>query len=166
MRWADCEDDERKEEEEREQETEKETRQETRQEELTSEKPPGLVQKEESEHGRKDEEERRAHEAREEERRAQEAREPQDAQEQEARAQEEQEKDEGKEDMTTQEKCVETKKETNSMHEENDVSNRHMTWWKKRMVDPYGRRTTHADGARPSTNLASSQKGGRTGSRR
>ena len=29
------------------------------------------------------------------------------------------------------------------------------------MVDPYGRRTTHADGARPSTNLASSQKGSR-----
>ena len=26
------------------------------------------------------------------------------------------------------------------------------------MVDPYGRRTTHADGARPSTNLASSPK--------
>ena len=31
--------------------------------------------------------------------------------------------------MTTQEKCVGAKKETNSMHE-NDVSNRHMTWWK------------------------------------
>ena len=31
---------------------------------------------------------------------------------------------------TTQEKCVEAKKE-NSMHEENDVSNRHMTWWRK-----------------------------------
>ena len=37
---------------------------------------------------------------------------------------------EGKEEMTTQEKCVEEKKETNSMHEESDVSNRHMTWWK------------------------------------
>ena len=30
--------------------------------------------------------------------------------------------------MTTQEECVEAKKETNSMHEESDVSNRHMTW--------------------------------------
>ena len=29
--------------------------------------------------------------------------------------------------MTTQEKCVEAKKDMNSMHEENDVSNRHMT---------------------------------------
>ena len=37
---------------------------------------------------------------------------------------------EGKEEMTTQEKCVETKKETTSMHEESDVSNRLMTWWK------------------------------------
>ena len=34
------------------------------------------------------------------------------------------------------------------------------------MVDPCGRRTTHADGARPSTNLVSSQKGDRTGPRR
>ena len=32
-------------------------------------------------------------------------------------------------EVTTQEKCVEAKKE-NSMHEENDVSNRHVTWWK------------------------------------
>ena len=30
--------------------------------------------------------------------------------------------------MTTQEKWFE--KETNSMHKESDVSNRHMTWWK------------------------------------
>ena len=36
----------------------------------------------------------------------------------------------------------------------------------KRMVDPCGQRTTPADGARASTNLASSQKGSRTGSRR
>ena len=28
--------------------------------------------------------------------------------------------------MTTKEKCVEEQKETNSMHEENDVSN---AWW-------------------------------------
>ena len=32
--------------------------------------------------------------------------------------------------MTTQVECVEEKKETNSLQEENDVSNRHMTWWK------------------------------------
>ena len=32
--------------------------------------------------------------------------------------------------MTTKEKCVETKKEMNSTHKENDVSNRHMTWWR------------------------------------
>ena len=31
--------------------------------------------------------------------------------------------------MTTQDKCVGAKKETNSVHE-NDVSKRHMTWWK------------------------------------
>ena len=41
-----------------------------------------------------------------------------------------QEGHEGKEEMTTQEECVEAKKETNSMHEESDVSNRHMTWWR------------------------------------
>ena len=73
------------------------------------------------------EEESRALEAREEQRRAQEAREG------EARAQEEQveaqEGHEGEEAMTTQEKCVEEQKETNSMHEESHVSNRHMTWW-------------------------------------
>ena len=32
--------------------------------------------------------------------------------------------------MRTQEKCVEDNKEGNSMHEGNDVSNRHMTWWR------------------------------------
>ena len=55
MRWADCENDERQEEEEREQETEKETRQESRQEELTSEKPPGLKQKDRTQKERKHE---------------------------------------------------------------------------------------------------------------
>ena len=89
------------------------------------------------------EEERRAQEAREEQRRAQEAREKETrAQEEQARekrkAQEEQEEEreveaqEGHEEakeVTTQEKCVEAKKE-NSMHGENDVSNRHMTWWR------------------------------------
>ena len=32
--------------------------------------------------------------------------------------------------MTTQGECVEEKKEMNSMHEETDVSNRYLTWWK------------------------------------
>ena len=41
-----------------------------------------------------------------------------------------QEGHDGEEEMATQEKCVEAKKEANSMHEENDVSNRHMTWWR------------------------------------
>ena len=41
-----------------------------------------------------------------------------------------QEGHEEEEEMTTQEKCVEAMKETNSMHKESDVSNRHMTWWK------------------------------------
>ena len=179
MRWADCEDDERKDEEEREQETEKETKQKTGQEKLTSENPPGLEQKEDKEKEEKEKraqearenEEKRAQEAREEERRAQEAREEekkaQEAQEEQNRAQEEreeekkaqeaQEKDvksqeeqareerkaqaereeiesqeghEGKEEMTTQGEYVEDKRETNSMQEEHDVSNRHLTWWR------------------------------------
>ena len=41
-----------------------------------------------------------------------------------------QEGHDGEEEMATQEKCVEAKKETNSMNEENDASNRHMTWWR------------------------------------
>ena len=50
---------------------------------------------------------------------------------------------EGKEETTTQEECVEVKKETNSMHEESDVSNRHMTWWRhtcgrREAVDEHG----------------------------
>ena len=32
--------------------------------------------------------------------------------------------------MTTQGECVEDKKKTNSVQEEHDVSNRHMTWWR------------------------------------
>ena len=35
-----------------------------------------------------------------------------------------------KKEMTTQGECVEEKKETNSVQEEHDVSNRHMTWWR------------------------------------
>ena len=170
-RWADCEDDEGEGEEEREQETEKEKRQETGQEELTSGKPPGFEQKEESRQEAREEqrraqeereerrraqeareEARRAQDARKEERRAQEAREEekiaQEAREEleraqkapkEARAQEErrgereveaQEGHDGEEETATQEEYVEAKKEAKTMHEENDVSNRHMTWWK------------------------------------
>ena len=90
-RWADCEDDERKEEEEqetererrqetkekKEQEKEKETMPETGHKELTSEKPPGLEQWVKGEHEEEDEEQRRAQEAREEKRMAQEAHEEQ-----------------------------------------------------------------------------------------
>ena len=94
------------------------------------------------------EEERRAQEAREEQKRAQEARKEQrraqEAREKETRAQKEQEErinvqeeqveaQEGHEEakeVTTQEKCVGAKTQTNSMCEENDVSNRHMTWWR------------------------------------
>ena len=104
------------------------------------------------------EDERSAQEAREEQRNAEEApkqRMAQEEQERKTKAQEEQGKGvsaqsereglarEGKAqereadaqeghrgEMTTQEKCVEAKKEVSSMHEENDVSNRHMAWWK------------------------------------
>ena len=75
-----------------------------------------------------------AQEAREKEARAQEeqAREERKAQEEreEEREVEAQEGHDGEEEVTTQEKCVEAKKEANSMHEESDVSKRHMTWWK------------------------------------
>ena len=109
-----------------------------------------------------EEEEMRAEEAQE-QRRAQEAQEQRTREEREgkAKAQEErreevrkvqaQEGHEGKEEMTTQGECVEEKKETNSVQEEHDMSNRHVTWWKRCMVDPCERRTTHADGSRPST---------------
>ena len=187
-RWADCEDDEGKEEEEREQET----RQETGQEEVTSEKPPGLEQREESKQEARENEERRAQEAREQrkaqekqkrEAKAQEEREngvkAQEQQKKEVSAQGEQESHtregkaqgerreereveaqeghDGEEEMATQEKCVEAKKEVNSMHEENDVSNRHMTWW-RRLVGPYGQRPTLTDGARPSKSVARSHE--------
>ena len=87
----------------------------------------------------------------------------QESQTREGKAQEERRKEreveaqeghDGEEEIATQEKCVEAKKEANSMHEENDVSNRHMTWWKNAWwvrVD--------ADGARPSTSVASSHEG-------
>ena len=67
------------------------------------------------------------------------AQDEQESQTREGKAQEERRKEreveaqeghDGEKEMTTQEKCVEAKKEVNSMHEENDVSNRHMTWWR------------------------------------
>ena len=157
MRWADYEDEESRaqearEEERRVQEAHEEERkaQEAREEEKRAQE----AQDEERRAQEAQEEERRAQEAQEEERRAQEAREEQrraeEAREKETRAQEEQAREErkakeereeereveaqegheeAKEVTTTQEKCVEAKKE-NSMHEENDVSNRHMTWWR------------------------------------
>ena len=60
--------------------------------------------------------------------------------------------------------AFEAKKEANSIHEENDVSEWAHDVVEERLVDPCGQRTILADGARPSTNLASSQKGSRTGS--
>ena len=80
------------------------------------------------------EQEREASVHEERERQAREAR-AQEEREKEVSAQEElveaQEGHEGEEAMTTQDKCVEEQKETNSMHEENHVSNRHMTWWQR-----------------------------------
>ena len=46
-----------------------------------------------------------------------------------------QERHDGEEEMTTQENCVEAMKETNSMYEESDVSNRH-DMVAKRLVGP------------------------------
>ena len=112
---------------------------------MTDERPPGLeeVESEPKTQG-EEQNQRRAQEAREEESRAQEAREKETrAQEEQARektkAQDEREEDrkveaqeghDGEGEMTTQENCVETRKGMNSMNEENDVSNRHMTWWR------------------------------------
>ena len=83
---------------------------------------------------KKEREEERAQEAREKEAWGQEeqAREEGKAQEErrEERKVEAQEGHDGEEVMTTQENFVETKKGMNSMNEENDVSNRHMTWWR------------------------------------
>ena len=111
-----------------------------------------MMQKEEEEQEAREDEERREREAREDKDGAQEAR-AQEAREEERRAQrrrgkrrgerrrrekkkvsaqEEQEREtetqegsEQEEGTTTQEECVEDKKEVNSMHEGNDVSNRH-----------------------------------------
>ena len=118
---------------------------------------------------RKQEEERRAQEAREEEMRAQEAREKEVS----AQGERESHMREGpkrarwrKKEMTTQEKCVEIKKEAKFNARKNDVSNRHMSWWKNARwirVDS-GPHMRTARG--PPMNLASSQKGSRTGLRR
>ena len=67
--------------------------------------------------------------------------------------------------MTTEEKCVEAKKEANSMHEENDVSHRHMTWWRDAWWVRMDSVPTPTDGARPSKSVASSHKS-RAGSAR
>ena len=142
---------------EKEVEEKKEQEEGGRQEELTNEEPPGLKQREESkqeahEEGMRaqeaqEEEERRAQEAQEEEemraeeaqeqRRAQEALEQRTREEREGRAKAQEERREEERKVQTQEghettqgECVEDKKETNSVQEEHDVSNRHMTWWR------------------------------------
>ena len=145
LRWADSEDGERKEEEVVLELVGLETERGDREKEVEEKREQEAERKQKQAR----EEERRAQEAREEESRAQEARVKETrAQEEQAReerkAQEEREErinaqeeqveaqeghEEAKEVTTTQEKCVEAKKE-NSVHEENDVSNRHMTWWR------------------------------------
>ena len=146
MRWADCEDEEGKEEEEREQD--KETGQ-----ELTSEKPPKGKKIKRRERRRREKKRGLRKSEREREARAQEER-------REEREVEAQEGHEGEEETTTQEECVEAKKKVNSMHEANDVSNRH-DMVEKRLVEPCGQRTTHADGERASTNLARGREMGK-----
>ena len=61
--------------------------------------------------------------------------------------------------MATQEKCVEAKKESNSMHEEKKlcVEKTH-DMVERRLVGPYGQRPTLTDGARPSKSVASSHE--------
>ena len=114
-------------------------------------------------------EERRAHGAR--EKRAQLAREEmrvQEAREKEVKAEEERERQEreveaqdGHEEegeRTTREQCVvQIEEESNSIHEVNDVSNRH-DLVAEGLVDPYRQPTTSADGARPSTDVACSHQ--------
>ena len=103
-------------------------------------------QREESEQKR-EEEEKRAREAREE-----------------ARAEEK--KEELRPRKGTEEKkrrqrkriALKPKRETNSMHEEDDVSNRHMTWWKNAWwIRVDGGPHTHADGARRAARRAAEQ---------
>ena len=53
-----------------------------------------------------------------------------------------------------QKECVKAKKEVNSMYEENDLSNRHMTWWK----NAWWIRVDSGPHMRTARGLASSQK--------
>ena len=63
------------------------------------------------------------------------------------------------EEMATQEKCVEAKKESNSMHEEKKLCiEKTHDMVERRLVGPYGQRPTLTDGARPSKSVASSHE--------
>ena len=77
-----------------------------------------------------------------------------------------QEGHEGEEEMTTQEECVEAQKEANSTHEENDLPNRHMTWWRKAWWIRIDDGSSRAQRLRKAQNLASRQESSRAGSRR
>ena len=82
------------------------------------------------------------------------AQEERDRQDREDEAQEAQERK-----VKAQGECAEgNEEEPNSTHEENDVSNRHMKWWQKNLLDSHRRLTDPADGARPSTNVACSNQ--------
>ena len=61
--------------------------------------------------------------------------------------------------MATQEKCVEAKKEANSMHEENDVSNRHMTYGRREAVEECGEQPREPRGKRARQNGSQGEKG-------
>ena len=69
-----------------------------------------------------------------------------------------QEGHDGEEETTTQEKCLEGKKEVNSTHEEKYVSKWTHDMVEGRLVGPYGQRPTLTDGARPSKSVASSHE--------
>ena len=121
----------------------KEDEEQKRAQEAPEEERSAQEAREEQERAQEAPEQRKAQEEREKEAKAQEERERLAR---EAKAQEEREREvstheerkraeaqeghEGKEVLTTQKECVEEKKETNSMQEEHDVSNRHMTWWR------------------------------------
>ena len=125
VRWADCKAEEGKEEEEQETAVEREEdtegEKETGQVKMASEKPPGLEQ-EGREWGVRAQEER--------ERQAREAKAKEERREEEREVEAQGRHEEGAE-KTMQQDCVEGKEvEPNSMHDENDVSNRHRTWWR------------------------------------
>ena len=124
---------------EREQETEKETRQETEQEELRrvrtrraerrrrERKRGERRRRERARNGVKVQEEQKKEVSAQGEQEITREKEKLRRGEREVKAQE---GHDGEEEMATKEKCVEAKKEMNSMHEKNDVSDRHMTWWR------------------------------------